>query len=282
VIARKVDNSEVRGALYAMAILQKDHTAIQDLRQWNADQPGEDNIADLVILDLIQQGRLSEAKHLEDGQRQALQRSGFKELSASYPAMIALNESEMGNYDDSRKYADSSATLSRSRTTLPLVAIAFALGGELKNAQATVEELNRRYPSDTGVQDVYIPVAQAALELKRGGSAKAIKFLEPTRRYEFGVDWEFLPMYVRGLAYLAGHQENEAAEQFQRIITHRGVSPVAPVWVLAHLQLGRSFALSGDITRAKAAYQDFLTLWKDADPDIPILKEAKAEYAKLQ
>jgi eukaryotic-like serine/threonine-protein kinase len=282
-LARKLDNSDVRGALYEVALLQGDSTATQSLRQWDADQPAEDNISDIVTLNFMQQGRLKEAKHLQEGQLQALQPGGFKELAASYPAMIALTEAELGDYGEARRYAASTATLARSRTALPLLAIALALAGESKNVQVTIEELNRRYPSDTSVHSVYIPVAQAALELTRGDSEKAIKLLEPTRHYEFGRAWNFLPLYIRGLAYLSGgHQGKEAAEEFEKIIAHRGVAPVAPEWSLAHVQLGRAYAMSGNVAGGKAAYQDFLTLWKDADPDIPILKQAKAEYTRLQ
>jgi eukaryotic-like serine/threonine-protein kinase len=101
------------------------------------------------------------------------------------------------------------------------------------------------------------------------GSEKAIKLLEPTIRYELGTNWQFLPMYIRGLAYFGDHQSKETAEEFQKIIFHRGVSPVVPEWVLAHVQLGRAYALTGDITKAKSAYQDFLIFWKDPHPDIP-------------
>ncbi|HZW94685.1 MAG TPA: protein kinase [Candidatus Eremiobacteraceae bacterium] len=279
-LARKVDNSDVRGSLYEVAALQGDTATIRSLRQWNADQPAENNISDTVILSIMQQGSLKEAKKLVEGQLQALQPGGFDE--ASYSAMIALTEAELGDYGEARGYAASSATLSRSRTTLPLLAIGLALGGESKNVKVTIEELTRRYPSDTGVQSVYIPIAQAVLELTQGDSEKAIKLLEPTRRYEFGRNWNFLPLYIRGLAYLSGHQGKEAAEEFQRIVANRGVASLAPEWALAHVQLGRAYAMDGNVAGAKTAYQDFLTLWKDADPDIPILKQAKAEYAELQ
>ena len=281
-VARKFDNPDLRGVFYEVAALQGDSTGIQSLRRWNADQPAENNISDFVALDLMQHGRLKEAKKLEESQLQALQRSGFKEIAASYPAMLALTEAELGDRREARRYAASSAKLSGSRTTVPLVAIALALGGESKKVQITIEELNRRYPSDTKVQNVYIPVAEAALELTQGDSEKAIELLEPTRRYEFGRHWRFLPSYVRGLAYLRGHKGKEAIEEFQKIIAHRGIAPLAPEWALAHVRLGRAYITSGNIAGAKAAYQDFLTFWKDADPDIPVLKQAKAEYAKLQ
>jgi len=261
----KLDNSDLRGVSYEVAALQGDSERMQSLRVWNADQPAGNNISQIVVLNLMQQGRLKEAKKLSEEERQALHPGGFKEIAALYPAMMALTVAELGDYGEARKYAVSSATLSRSRTTLPLLAIALALCGESKNVQVTIEELSRRYPSDTTVQNVYIPVAQAALELMRGDSEKAIKLLEPTRRYEFGGNWRFLPLYIRGLAYLRGHDGKEAADEFQKIIAHRGIAPLAPEWGLAHVQLGH-FVMSGNVAGAKSAYQDFLTLWKDADP----------------
>ena len=281
-LARKYDSRDLRGVSYEVAALQGDSAAIQSLRLWNADQPAENNISGIVALNLMQQGRLKEAKKLAEGQLQALQARGFKEIAASYPALMALTEAELGDYGEARRYAVSSATLSRSRTTLPLLAIVLALGGESKDVQVTIEELNRRYPSDTTVQTIYIPVAHAALELARGDSEKAIQLLEPTRRYEFGRNWRFLPLYIRGLAYLKGHEGKEATEEFQKIIAHRGIAPLAPEWALAHVQLGRAYVISGNIAGAKTAYRDFLVLWRDADPNLAILKEAKAEYAKLQ
>jgi DNA-binding winged helix-turn-helix (wHTH) protein/tetratricopeptide (TPR) repeat protein len=280
-LARKFDNSDLRGVFYEVAALQGDSAGMQSLRLWNAKQPAENNISGNVALNLMQQGRVKEAKKLAEGQLQPLQSRGFKEIAASYPAMIALTEAELGDHEEASRYAASSAMLSRSRITLPLLAIALALGGESKNMQITIEELNRRYPSATTVQDVYIPVARAALELTQGDSDKAITLLEPTRRYEFGRIWRFLPLYIRGLAYLEGHKGKEATLEFQKIIAHRGIAPLAPEWALAHVQLGRAYLISGNIAAAKTAYRDFLTLWKDADPGIPILKEAKAEYSKL-
>jgi hypothetical protein len=130
--ARKFDNPDVRGVFYEVAALQGDRAGIQNLRRWNADQPAENNISDFVALDLMQQGRLKEAKKLEESQLQALQRSGFKEIAASYPAMLALTEAELGNHGEAHRYVESSAKLSWSRTTVTLVAIALALGGRVQ------------------------------------------------------------------------------------------------------------------------------------------------------
>jgi hypothetical protein len=125
-------------------------------------------------------------------------------------------------------------------------------------------------------------VAKAVIEINRRNPEKAIEELEATRRFEFGRNFQFLPPYVRGLAYLGAHKGENAISEFQGIIKHRGILPQAPDWALAHVGLARAYSISGDNSRARSAYQDFFALWKDADPDIPILKDAKAEYAKLQ
>ena len=126
------------------------------------------------------------------------------------------------------------------------------------------------------------PSIRAEIEINRGNPAKAIELLQVASPYEFGWASRVLPNYVRGQAYLKARQGKEAAAEFQKILDHRGVCQTLPECALAHLQLGRARALAGDNPGARGAYQDFFALWKDADPDIPILKEAKAEYAKLQ
>jgi len=170
---------------------------------------------------------------------------------------------------------------------------ALALGGDSSRSQALTEDLSRRLPEDTSVQFTYVPTLGALLALNHSQPSKAVELLQTAIPYEGGSPIEggseFLlgagnlyPAYVRGLAYLAAHRGAEAAAEFQKILDHRGLVICDPVGALAHLQLGRAYALSGDDTKARSAYQDFLTLWKDADPDIPIFKQAKAEYAKLR
>jgi tetratricopeptide (TPR) repeat protein len=149
--------------------------------------------------------------------------------------------------------------------------------------------LERRWPEDTAVRFSYLPEVRALLALNHGEPAKAIELLQIAIPYELGDPpssflgyfGSFYPQYVRGEAYLAAHQGREAAAEFQMILDHRGIVVSDPIGALAHLQLGRAYVLSGETTKAKAAYRDFLTLWQDADPDIPILKQAKVEYAKL-
>jgi tetratricopeptide (TPR) repeat protein len=150
--------------------------------------------------------------------------------------------------------------------------------------------LGKRFPEDTIVQFNYLPTLRAKLAVSRGNISEAIESLRTAAPYELGVQsghavygWTALyPVFVRGEAYLAAHQSNEAAAEFQKILDHRGVVTNEPVGALAHLGLARSYAMQGDTAKAKAAYQDFLTLWTDAEPDIPVLIAAKLEYAKLK
>jgi tetratricopeptide (TPR) repeat protein len=149
--------------------------------------------------------------------------------------------------------------------------------------------LAKRFPEDTIVQFNFLPTLRAKLAVGQGNASEGSERLKATTPYELGqttastYGWTALyPVYVRGEAYLAAHQGNEAAAQFQRILEHPGIVLYEPIAALAHLEIGRAFAMQGDTAKAKAAYQDFLTLWKDADPDIPILIAAKAEYSNLK
>jgi tetratricopeptide (TPR) repeat protein len=168
--------------------------------------------------------------------------------------------------------------------------LALVLSGDSSGAQRLADDLEQRFPEDTAVRFSYLPVLRAQLALNGGDGAKAIDLLQAAAPYELGAPRSAVhalygalyPIYVRGEAYLAQGRGSEAAAEFQRILNHRGIVVSDPIGVLAHLQLGRAYALSGQATRAKSAYKDFLALWKDADPDIPILNQAKEEYAKLR
>jgi eukaryotic-like serine/threonine-protein kinase len=167
--------------------------------------------------------------------------------------------------------------------------MALAYAGQVDQTQALADELRERFPEDTVVQFNYLATLRAKLELLHSNPQQPLVILGAASPYERGLpaldyyNWPNLyPVYVRGEAYLAAQQGSEAAAEFQKILDHRGVVLNEPIGALAHLQLGRAYAMQGDTLKARAAYQDFLTLWKDADPDIPIFKQAKAEYAKLQ
>ena len=160
--------------------------------------------------------------------------------------------------------------------------MALALAGDSKQAQGIVDELHRRYPVDTVANSVFIPCAQALLDSDRGDPARGIQALQPASQYELGPAHFFLPIYVRGLVYLHARKGQQAAAEFQRILNYRALGEIVPAYALSYVGLARAYALTGDSAKSRKAYQDFFALWKDADPDVPILKEAKAEYAKLQ
>jgi DNA-binding SARP family transcriptional activator len=159
--------------------------------------------------------------------------------------------------------------------------------GETARAKAIVEELEKSYPSHTVLKVYWLPTVKAAIELDGNNSNQALVFLEAAAAYELGVPPQLqlgtmYPAYIRGQSQLNARNGNAAAAEFQKFLDHRGVTINFPLGALAHLGLARAYALSGDTAKARTKYQDFFALWKDADPDIPILKEAKAEYAKLQ
>ena len=181
--------------------------------------------------------------------------------------------------------------LSKGRDVEYAAGLALAFSGGSSRSEGLAADLEKRFPEDTFVKFTYVPVLRALAALERGKPLDSVERLQDALRYELaanGLNVTQLYLgglhsaYVRGEAFLATHRYAEAAAEFQKILKHRGLVGLDPIGALAHLQLGRTFVLSGDNTDAKTAYQDFLALWKDADPDIPILKQGKAEYAKLQ
>jgi tetratricopeptide (TPR) repeat protein len=219
---------------------------------------------------------------------QLAQQAAQQENAASDEVSTALGEALFENPSEARHAATAALALSKGPGVEYGAALALALSGDSSRPQTLAKDLETRRPEATPVRFSYLPTLRALLALRRGEPAKAIELLQPAAPFELGLPWTggelvgvLYPVYVRGEAYLAAHQGPEAAEEFQKILDHRGIVRSDPIGALARLQLGRAYALSGDKIKAKTAYQDFLTLWKDADPDIPILKQAKAEYAKL-
>lgn len=213
-----------------------------------------------------------------------------RDKAALYAISEALWESFFGNAPEARRSALAALKISRELYVEYGAAFALAESGDSSQSQTLAADLERRFPEDTGVRFSYLPSLRARLAVDKGEPAKAIELLQVAIPYELGMPRSAIhgnfgalyPAYVRGEAYLAARQGAEAASEFQKIVDHRGIVVSDPIGALAHLQLGRAFVLSGDKTRAKAAYQGFLSLWNDADPDIPIFKQAQAEYARLQ
>jgi eukaryotic-like serine/threonine-protein kinase len=235
-------------------------------------------------------GHLQQARNMSRRAVNQAQQAGQQERAGLWEAGAAVREALFGNASEARTRAMAALQIANDREVEYGAAFALASSGNFSQAQNLADDMERRFPEDTSVRFNYLPVLRARLALSESNSAKALEVLQVTAPTELGalrssVNGLFgalYPVYVRGEAYLAAGHGREAAAEFKNILNHRGIVVSDPVGVLARLQLGRAYALSGDKTKAKSAYQDFLANWKDADPDIPVLKQAKAEYAKLQ
>jgi hypothetical protein len=234
-------------------------------------------------------GHLGRARELSRRASSSAKRAGEKEAAAACEAMAALREALFGNTAKGLEQTSMAMTPSSGRDVYYGFGLASAYAKNAKATQRFVGGVEKGFAEDTIVQFNYLPTLRAKQALIHSNPQQAIDTLEIAAPYELGLpaggfyNWpNMYPVYVRGQAYLAANQGAEAAAEFQKILDHRGIVLNEPIGALAHLQLGRAYAMSSDMAKARAAYSDFLTLWKDADPDIPILKEAKAEYAKLQ
>jgi tetratricopeptide (TPR) repeat protein len=278
--AKKVDTPVVHFVLYSLAFLKNDPAGMAQQVAWATGKPGvEDNLLSTEADTAAYSGQLGKARELSPRAVASAQHAEEKETAASYEASAALREALFGNPAEARKRVAAALELSTGRDVQYAAALALALIGDAVRAQALADVLSKRYPEDTIVQFMELPNLHAQLALSHNDAPKAIGALQAAEPYELG---DLYPVYVRGEAYLAAHEGSKAAVEFQKIIDHRGIVENSPIGALAHLQLGRAYAMVGDAAKAKTAYKDFLTLWKDADPAIPILKEAKAEYAKLR
>jgi len=291
---RKLEVPDFFVLQYALAFLKDDKAGMGRVAAQARKKPGaNDWMSNSEGFVLAYSGHLEAAREMSQLAADLARKTERRDTQALYETDAAVREALFGNVSTARQRAVDALALSRSRDVGYGAAFAFALSGDSSRSQALTEDLSKRFPEDTRVQFTYAPMLRALLALNHSQPSKAVELLQTAIPYEVGIPTEggseFLlgagnlyPAYVRGLAYLAAHQGAEAAAEFQKILDHRGLVISDPIGALAHLQLGRAYALSGDKTKAKSAYQDFLTLWKDADPDIPILKQAKAEYAKLQ
>jgi tetratricopeptide (TPR) repeat protein len=247
-------------------------------------------IAHQEALALARSGRLQVARRSSNRAVDLAMQEGERESAASYRAARAVWEAVCGNVAEGKRNAMAALELSKGRDVQYAAGLALALSGGSSLSEALAADLEKRFPEDTFAKFTYVPVLRASAALGRGNPADAVERLQIALRYELasnGLNFNFYlgglhSAYVRGEALIAAHRYAEAAAEFQKILDHRGIVAVDPIGPLARLQLGRAYALLGDKAKAKRAYQDFLSLWKDADRDIPILKPANAEYAKLQ
>jgi len=280
-IAANLDNTGDHAELYVIAFVESDTAAMQRQAEWARGKPDEFDMLQVVAEAAASRGKLQKAREVYGQAADVARRGKFEEIVARIMALLAGDEALVGNAAQARDRAAAALAVSRNRPTLVLSATAFAHAGDVTNATALADELSRRFPLHTYINSVWVPSIRAQIEIDRGNPAKAIELLRAASPYEFGWASRVTPNYVRGLAYLKARQGLEAASEFQKVLDHPGICQTAPECSLSHLQLGRARAISVDKAGARTAYQDFFALWKDADPDVPILKEAKAEYAKL-
>jgi eukaryotic-like serine/threonine-protein kinase len=213
------------------------------------------------------------------------QQAGLKELAASLVLMGPQFEAEMGNAGDARAAVSKALAIAKDRNTKMYSAVLLAETGDSAGSEKIFAELAKQYPNDTMMHAVWIPIARASSEMRRSNAGKAVELMEAARPYELGNgprSCHYWANYVRAEAYLKARDGRTAAAEYQKILGHRGVSPTSPLYSLARVGLARAYVLEGDTAKARTAFQDFFAGWKDSDPDIPILKQAKTEYAKLQ
>jgi tetratricopeptide (TPR) repeat protein/predicted Ser/Thr protein kinase len=283
-------NSEYFLVRYFIAFLRGDAEGMrQQAAMARASRSTEDLISHLEALRLAGSARLQDARRTAAVAAAIAKQSGRHERAALFEAATAVWEAWYGNPAAARQKVTTALALGRGHEVDYAAAFALAMSGDVSRSRALAGDLARDYPEDTSVQFMYLPTLRALFALNARDTAAAIQSLQTASRFDLaqgGIGFnghygKLYPIYVRGLAYLAAQQPTEAAAEFQRIVDHRSIVLVDPIDALARLQLARALALSGDVVKAKSAYTDLFMRWKSADPDIPVLKEARAEFARL-
>jgi eukaryotic-like serine/threonine-protein kinase len=291
--SKNLDSYLLHSDLYSIAFLNKDAAGMAKEIAWAAGKPGvEDLFVGNEASGAASRGQISKARELTNRAVSLAERADEKETASNYEGSQAMYEARVGNSAEAKQRAAASLALAKNRDVEAYVGAALAIAGDDAQAQKLADDLSERLPDDTAVKFIYVPTIRAAAAVHQGNGSKAIEFLQVTAPYDLSSALQLLPPYVRGDAFLLQKNGAAAAAEFQKILNNPGIVLNDPSGSLAHLGLGRAYALEAaaaqgadaDAARAKArtAYQDFFALWKDADPDVPILKQAKAEYAKLQ
>jgi serine/threonine protein kinase/Flp pilus assembly protein TadD len=284
--AKGFDGLYIRGNLYLLAFRRGDGKGMEQQLAWAAGRAGDEDAMLSGQADTeAYYGRLMRARDYSRRASESAVRAGSKETAALWRATAGLREAEFENAAAAKQSTDAALSGESGRDVKLLAALTLARAGEAAKARRLVEQLGRTVSTDTMLKLYCLPTIHGAIEISKNNPSQGILDLEAAVPYELGGTLAFpylYPVWVRGQAYLAAHNGVAAAAEFQKVIDHPGIVINQPIGSLAHLQLGRAYVLSGENVKARASYQSFLTLWKDADPDIPILIAAKAEYAKLQ
>jgi hypothetical protein len=275
---------------YQLAFLDGDSAGMSRQLAWAAHKAGiEDVILGQEADTSAYYGRLREAREYSRRAVASAKQAELKETEAEHEADIALIEALMGNKREAQEHADQALRNSAAREVEYAAALSLAMLGNSGKAQSLSSDLAKRFSEDTLVQSNYLPTLRAQIALNRKGAAQAIDSLQVAVPYDLAIPptmgsllLNLYPIFVRGQAYLAAHRGTEAAAEFNKILEQRGAVVNEPIGALAHLGLGRAYAIQGETARSRAAYLDFFARWKNADPGIPRLVEAEAEYSALQ
>ena len=274
---------------YAIAFIDGDAAEMRRQAEQTAGHPGDEDMQlSFEAETQAYAGHLAEARDLSRRAVTVAERNDQHETAALWRLNAAVREAEVGNARAAREQTAAVLRRASPPDVQILGAVAFARSDNSQRALDLADEIGRRLPGDTMVQGYWLPVIRASVALTRNDAPAALELLRTSKEYELGAPLPSMqmgatlyPVYVRGEAYLKAGRGPEAAAEFQKIIDHRGVVLNFVLGALAHLQLGRARAMSGDQEGARQAYDECFTLWKDADPDIPILRAARAEYARL-
>jgi DNA-binding winged helix-turn-helix (wHTH) protein/tetratricopeptide (TPR) repeat protein len=288
---RNIDPVRMATLRFDLAYMKGDAAAMRrEVELAHAHPEMEDRILDRQAFAEASQGRLKDAIDSSQHAVALALQGGRREQAAGFEARAALWEAFFGNSIEAKRAATAALALAGNREVNYGAALALALSGDSDQAEKLANDLEKSYPEDTSVRFSYLPVVRAVVAVQHGEPLKALDALQASVPYEMGSPrssqtgffGSLYPVFFRGEALLAGHKGAEAANEFQKILSHRGIMIGDPVLVLAHIGLARSYALSGESAEARAQYEEFFALWNGADPDIPILKRAKAEFENLR
>jgi eukaryotic-like serine/threonine-protein kinase len=279
-LAQNVETLFMRRLLYFLAFIQGDDSGMKQQIEWVSGRPEEYTAQNWQAETAAFSGQLRTAAEFSRRAAELAQRRDLKEVLAQIVAGDAAREAHFGNCDQVKERAAKALAITASQRAMFSAANALAACGEFSQMQAITDELARSYPKDTLLNELLLPLVRARAEMYRGNADRATQLLETTRSYEGAMFFQ-VP-YLRGEAYLAQRKGAEAAAEFQTILDHRGWQPASPLYPLAHLGLARAATLIGDAEKARNAYQDFFTLWKDADPDLSVLQQARREHERVR
>ncbi|HEV2834654.1 MAG TPA: protein kinase [Pyrinomonadaceae bacterium] len=267
---------------YLFAFLRRDQAAMDRELEWAKGKPEEAEALGTMAATAGYYGKLKQAEELENRSRALLKSRGEQEHAAQNLVNLTANLLYVGRCSEAKNHAKAALSLSRGQSILVPAALIFAVCDDQSQAQSLLEDLHKQYPKSMLLVTLVQPVVRAEAERSRGNIDQAVQLMESVRAYDMGLLTGLGNNYARGSLYLTQHRGNEAAAEFKKIIDSPGIDPFSPAHTLAHLCLGRALVINGDTAGARKAYQDFFALWKDADPDLPILVQAKKEYEQLK